>query len=234
MAARSGLASAIFALGLGLAGGVRADAVWTAAAHGETDRLIKAAGAEALFVNEPHGSLLGARHLKSGLLCTFSPGDRINRILVFERAEPRLPRGDDVGCTSQVSGVHHSLSAARLGERGGVDAALRRAVANLMTAAPNAVTYQGDHAENAEVDVDGRPLPLAEHRTARFVVERDGRKLFTRVSVAVVDGWDIKQRVTGPLEEAVALDVEAEAMMTLVLVDFAMNARTAAARAALR
>lgn len=231
MAARSGLVAATLAVCLGLfAGGARADNPWLGdgAVESETERLIREAGAESLFVSESQGSLLGARHTKSGLLCTFSPGDRANRILVFDKAEPRLPRGDDVGCTTRVNGVYQSLYAARLGDRGGVDGALKSAVDGLITASPGAQVYQGDHAENAEVDVDGRRLPLAEHRTARFVIEHEGRKLFTRVSVAVVDGWDIKQRVSGPIEDAVALDVEAEAMMTLVLVDFAMNAKGAA------
>ncbi|NEX93142.1 hypothetical protein [Caulobacter sp. 17J65-9] len=227
MTARS-LLAALAASGL-LGGAAQADPwIEHADTRAETDALIRKANAETLFVNEPQGLLLGARHTKSGLLCTFAPGDRTNRIQVYAPAEPREARGDEVGCVSEVNGVFQSLQAAR-GADGGLDDAFRRAVDSVKLATPFARTYEGDHAQNAEVDLDGRPLPLADHRTGRFVVELDGRKLYTRVSVAVVDGWRIKQWVTGPLDDAVGLDVEAESMMTMVLVDFAMKAQAGAA-----
>lgn len=225
MTARLRFAAAVATLALaGGACAAKSIDPWTdGAVRAEAEDLIQQADAGALFVSEPQGSLVGARHTASGLLCTFSPGERANRIVVYEQSRPRSARGDEVGCNSKLNGVFQSLRATRFAGRDDLDSAFRDAVDTVMRATPFAQPYQGDHAHDAEVDLDGRPLPLAPHRTGRFVVELDGRKLYTRVSVAVVDGWGIKQWVTGPLEEAVAIDVEAESMMTLVLVDFAMK-----------
>jgi hypothetical protein len=71
------------------------------AARDEGDRLIAAAGAGGVFVNETEPGddvAIRLRHLPSGLSCTFNPGKPVNALQLF----PTAPRGDDVGCTSQT------------------------------------------------------------------------------------------------------------------------------------
>lgn len=74
------------------------EALTTAAAEG--DRLLSAAGAADLFVNETlsgDGAIL-LRHKASGYRCVLNPGEELNVVRVY----PNPVRGNDVSCTTRT------------------------------------------------------------------------------------------------------------------------------------
>ena len=183
----------------------------TAAAKAEAARLIDEAKAGDLFEDASTGVVPGARHLRSGLVCSFEAGAEANRIFVLEEG---AARGDDIACATQVLGVSTTLYATRYARPVSVDDAFDDAIRGIAASFPGAREYGG---KVATADVDPSTPGAAGRQRARVEIEIDGRPALAKVDVAEVGGWIIKLRATGPLEPELATDLFAEIVFASVL-----------------
>ena len=137
------------------------------------------------------------QHRPSGLVCNYGilTQDWANDdVVVFPSG---LPRGDDVGCNMHSRDFLVSMDVTRFSPVPGLDEITNAYVKSVMSLHPPARAYTGPSEELAPpANVIFPPF-----RTVRFVFD-DGGGLFSRLSVAVVNGWVIEERVTGPLGEA--------------------------------
>lgn len=144
--------------------------------------LIAQASAEDLFELLPAERLIVVRHTRSGLVCRMDPGDG-NRLVVF----PQAARGEDIACDSTDGSESLTLYATRFSfdttlqeQTEGAEAAIRHRF-------PDARPYSG-----AQEPPDSSLPPW---RTIEYLVTRqDGARMYTRASVALVNGWAIKLR----------------------------------------
>jgi hypothetical protein len=183
----------------------------TAEASAEASALIAAAGAGDYFAEDSEGEVPAARHLRSGLRCSFEPHSKFNKILVYPQSgQPPIPAGDDVSCETSSVDFNVSIYATRYPFATTVDEQLGVAVSAIRQRFAKVRPYSGTA---VEASTGGPP----EHKTARFEAELDGMKYFTRASVAMVGGWTVLQRVSGPLSKADQGDVLAEIDMVATL-----------------
>jgi len=211
----TGAAVAALVAAVALAGGAAAQPAAaveraTDAARAEAARLIAEARAGDLFEDASTGSVPGARHLRSGLVCSFEPGEQANRIFVLE--ESVAPRGDDVACATQVLGVTTLLYATRYPKPVSVREAVDDAIRGVAAQFPGAREYGGRTAK-----VDPSAPAAANRERARVEVTIEGQPALAKIDVAEVNGWIIKLRATGPLEPPLATDLFAEVAFAAVL-----------------
>ena len=146
--------------------------------------LIADAGAEGVFETLPSPPrTIVVRHARSGLVCRMDV-DHANRLLIF----PRAARGEDVACETSADGETVVLFATRFSFDTTLDEQIRGAEAAIMRHYPDAQPYAATIALNSDT--------LPAHRSAAFVVTRDGARTFTSASVAQVGEWVIKLRYT--------------------------------------
>jgi hypothetical protein len=213
------IAAAALAAALAGAAHAQAPAAQTGAAEPpmaeaktEAARLIAEAKAADLFEDASTGTVPGARHLRSGLVCSFEPGAEANAIAVLD--EGVAARGDDVACTTQVLGVTTTLYATRYSRPVSVREAVDDAIRGIAAQFPGAREYAG---RTANADVDPRTPGAATRERARVEVMIEGQPALAKVDVAEVNGWIIKLRATGPLEPPLATDLFAEIAFAAVL-----------------
>jgi hypothetical protein len=151
--------------------------------------MLENAGADDLFEVLP-SSQIAVRHLGSGLTCHFELEGN-GRVIVF----PGLPRGDDVGCDQSSGGVSITFYATRYPEPTTLDELAAGAAEAIRMRFTDAALYEPVPAAEATPS----PVPLPQSRSARFLIHLDnGAPMFTRVSVALINGWAIKMRITMP------------------------------------
>jgi hypothetical protein len=146
--------------------------------------LIARANADGVFeLAASEAQTIVIRHIRSGLTCRLNAAGA-NRLVIF----PQAARGEDVACETSANGETVALFASRFSfatsldqQMAGVEAAIRR---HYPDAAPYAAT----------IEIPSDTLPA--HRTAAFIVTRDGARTFTSASVAQVGAWVIKLRYT--------------------------------------
>ncbi|MDB5438731.1 MAG: hypothetical protein JWM33_1158 [Caulobacteraceae bacterium] len=154
------------------------------------DELIGKASARGVFEKVGKSAEIALRHKQSGFVCTLSPGpDAAVAVL------PNPVRGNDVSCTSRGDGAVTSWFVTRLPVKT-AEEALAVYVADIRRAHPDAVPAAGTFG-NMSASRPGAPS-LPEHLTQRVIYELNGQKAFSRVSVAVIDGWTLEQRLTAP------------------------------------
>jgi hypothetical protein len=163
-----------------------------AAAKAEGDTILAKAGAGALFDNlgdqpDQDGAVV-LQHKGSGLYCLFNPGRSDSEIVLFN------PNGDDVGCNSVTSFDSRTVYATRTTLT--VDQEIAAAVAALKVKHPKAKAYKATISPMISKILASDKVPPS--RTERFLV--DGR--YESVSVAVIDGWAIKLRLSGDAQMA--------------------------------
>ncbi len=160
----------------------------------EGDQLISKAGAQAFFRNESKadGGIL-LRHLPSGMMCILNPGRPGTDLTMFPTAAP----GDDVACSTQTVLASHTFYATRLPPGVDLDQAFKGAVAAIKARSPEAKPFKPPPESGKLMALFAEKLPP--QKTAIFRI-REG---FTRVSVVVVNGWQIKARMTSPSEAGV-------------------------------
>lgn len=183
----------------------------------EAERLIAAAEAQGHLIPGEEDGMAVARHPASGLVCRFELGDSVNRIMLF----PDLPAGDDVGCSSEVDGVYQTVFATRYGDGRGLTEALQAAMNEAAAAYAETAPFEVNVDMMIQAEADGVPLQLPDYRATHFVLRHQGRQFFSRIAIAVVGEWVIKQRVTGPLEEADDLIGRASVLWGVTLAPFA-------------
>jgi hypothetical protein len=184
----------------------------TIEARAEAARLIAEAKAGDLFEDASTGSVPGARHKRSGLVCSFEPGAEANRIFVFD--EGAAARGDDVACVTQVMGVTTTLYATRYAKPVSVTEAVDDAIRGIAAQFPGAREYAG---KTANADIDPTTPGAASRQRARVEVSIEGVPALAKVDAAEVGGWIIKLRATGPLQPELATDLFAEIAFAAVL-----------------
>lgn len=153
--------------------------------------MIAEAGAAGVF--EPAGDASGAvqvRHIASGLVCRFEPGYP-RRVVVFDASVSGAAPGEDAACDSGDGAGARTLYVTRYPEPRSADAALGFAVAQLRGRFPSGVAV-----ETTVEGFENPDPPLPDSRTAAFVIQTDRGEAYTRVSVAVIDGWEVKMRYT--------------------------------------
>jgi hypothetical protein len=168
-----------------------------ASAHMAADRLIDSADVGELFQNVSEGAEPMVRDKASGLKCSFgvAPGAwPKDQILVFKTG---LPHGDDVGCNLRFQTFLVSLDVSRMPETPTLDATTRYYVKSVLAVHPKAKPYTGDYFEPSKLRPD---FPAFD--TVRLVFDDPAGPLFSRLSVAIVNGWVIEERVTGPANDA--------------------------------
>lgn len=183
----------------------------TAGAKAEAARIITAASAGAWFVDASEGDLPKTRHLHSGLVCGFDPGRPDNHITIYPANGPTpIPQGDDVSCETDQADFVVSVYATRYPAATTVQQQLAAAIAAMRVRFDKIEPYKG------QAITVGGDKPQA-HLTARFKVETGGRVLFSRVAVAQVGGWTVMQRISGPIDKALAGDLMGELEMTVLI-----------------
>ena len=110
-------------------------------ARAEADALIAAAGAESVFENATTEAVPAARHIPSGLLCRFTPGEETNRIVVYPAVDI-LADGDNVGCNTRAQGMHVSVYATRYAAVFPAEAVLEDAIIAIRARWPDIVSHE--------------------------------------------------------------------------------------------
>jgi hypothetical protein len=175
-------------------------------------RLISDASADGVFTVVTGESTVSVRHTRSGLVCRMDPA-ATNRVIIF----PQAARGEDVGCESSNGREQIKLYATRFPFTTTVAQQVQGASAAIQQHFPGARPYQ----MALRASADGLPSSQSAH----FVVQSpDGGQDYTRVSVAMINGWVIKLRYTAPAadDEATQRDaLVADRVWAAVLGEFA-------------
>lgn len=157
--------------------------------------LVAQAEATDLFEILPSDRDVVVRHTRSGLVCRMD-ARATNRIVVF----PQAARGEDVACDSTRGGASTTLYATRFSFDTTLQEQIRGAEAAIRNRFPAARAVAGTEPEPAS------------SRTVEFLVTHDGAPMYTRASVAILDGWTIKLRYTAAAaDEAAAVRAQATA-----------------------
>lgn len=148
--------------------------------------MIARANADGVFAIEDGGALILVRHAGSGMACRFDPAHD-SALTIFPEAASGSRFGEDVGCNTNTPTDFRTFYATRYGRVRNVDEALDYAVRQIANRFPDA-----REAPSADMPAPDQPLP--DSRTAAFIVQTPDGELYTRVSVAVLDGWEFKMR----------------------------------------
>ncbi len=143
--------------------------------------MIENADAEGVF-ELVHDGQVTLRHVGSGLICYFLRDGSGGRLLLFAG----LPRGDDVACDSANGTESVTLYATRHGAPTTVDAQMDNARAELVQRFPNAQPF----AVAPLAPEPGAPKQSVE----RFLIARDGDRLFSSISLGIIGDWTIMLR----------------------------------------
>lgn len=161
----------------------------------EVDRLIAAAGGEALFENISTTRIGVARHSASGMTCLFTPSDPMNLIVVYPLVPGGPLAGDDVSCrTGLEGGVFATVYATRYRQQPTDQELLDHAMADLngvwTEVQPLPSGYSFQHSRN-------HPDPM----TAAFTGNLQGHRLRSFTLVQNIGDWSFKGRASGPVND---------------------------------
>lgn len=162
-----------------------------AAARAEAEAIIGAAGAADLFANVTDAAAPRVRHNLSGMVCTFTAGERRNNIRIY----PNSPRGEDVSCGTNALGAAFTTYATRYNPMPSEEEDLRETVSSIRRAWPGAEPFTG---EVTIASSDNLPAP----KLAVLKIEHNGQQLVTLALVSHLEGWAFKTRASGPVEDA--------------------------------
>jgi hypothetical protein len=198
------------------------------AARLEGEKLITAAGAPDLFINETRDGAILIRHKASNFQCLFNPGGE-NALMVTTS----VPRGDEIGCDGPTMLFQTTYFIKRASAEKGLDAAYQEAVGEVKARWPNAMTLKVAKDANQEV-----LAKLAEtappSKTSWFLARNGDSWAFTRVSVARVGDWLVTMRAAGPVESQDAAESLTEMLWLtrlMVMVDPALGPKPQVAQA---
>lgn len=174
------------------------------AARAEAAGLIARAAAGAVFEDVTKDTLPSLRHKPSGFICTFEPGQADNALTIFPGKTP----GDDVACTTRSGSALNVMYVTKFPVALSVDDALKVYLTEIKRAHPDVEGAKGTFGDMS-TNRPGSPP----RRTARLTYAMNGEKAFSRVSVAVINGWVIEQRITAPQADAMGADLLGEVLM---------------------
>lgn len=189
----------------------------------EADAVIRKASAQGHFINDTRKDFPAVRHTASGLRCLFQPGRSDNAIVWIG---PTAGKGG-VACRSRPVGLSQTLEAIQLAPGETLDSVFQKSVVNITSQQPEARAYAGGGISVRVAPSSG--LAPAEPKTAGYLVSRDGQEVFSRVSVALVNGWIIRQQFEAPAAHADQAELLAGVVMSTTLIDLATRTRDAQA-----
>lgn len=165
------------------------------AARQEGEKLIAAAGAPDLFINETRDGAILIRHKPSNFQCLFNPGGP-NALMVMADEKPV---GDEIGCDGPTMLFQTTYFIEKVGAEDTVDHSYAEAISNVKGRWPNAMTIKV--AEDANQEVLAKLAETAPpSKTSWFLAHDDDAWAFARVSVARVGDWMVTMRAAGPVE----------------------------------
>lgn len=161
-----------------------------AAARSEAAAIIERTEAGDFFENVTTTETPQARHTRSGMICSFTPGDPRNTIAILPVVEAGPPKGDDVSCASWWGTTYVSSFATRYPQQFSADQLFAAAVQDIGRAWQNVVPMEG---EVRGATIAGQEPPLV----AVYTAEREGRSRTTVVVLRKIGEWSFKVRATG-------------------------------------
>ena len=190
-----------------------------AALSAQADAVIAAAQAQKHFTNDTRRGLPAARHNESGLRCMFEVADAANRIVYIGSGDGR----GGMGCLSRPAGFSQTMEAVRLAPGETLDSVFAASVLNLTVQQPEARRHEpGGMIVRLAPGIGGKAPP--EPRTAGYLVRRPSGEVYSRVSVAVVGDWIIRQQFEAPAARAEEAELLAGVVMSTTLIDLADRA----------
>ena len=127
-----------------------------------------------------------------------------------------------MGCASRPVGFRQTLEAVRLAPGETLDSVFQASVRDITARQADAPAYEGAGMSVRVAPASG--LTPAAPRSAAYLISRGGESVFSRVSVAIVDGWVIRQQFEAPAAQAEAAQLLAEVVMSTTLIDLASRA----------
>ena len=164
------------------------------AARMEGDKLIAAVGAQDLFLNETRDGAILLRHKASNFQCLFNPGGE-NAVLLTTS----VPRGDEIGCDGPTMVFQTTYFITKAGPGSNLDTGFRKAVDEVKSRWPKAMTIKVAEDPNQEV-LTKLAASAPPSKTTWFLAKNGDGWAFTRVSVAKVGDWLVTMRAAGPVE----------------------------------
>ena len=182
----------------------------------QADAVIRAAHAETHFTNDTRRGLPAARHNASGLRCIFEKSGDGNQIVYIGS----IDGGGGMGCVSRPAGFHQTLEAVRLAPGETLESVFAESIKDLTWQQPEARPHDPARMTvRVEPGIGGRAAP--ETRTAGYLLSRPYGEVYSRVSVAVVGDWVIRQQFEAPAARAEEAELLAGVVMATTLIDLA-------------
>lgn len=169
-----------------------AEQIQVAKAH--ADAVIARSNAGDFFVNATTSEIPQVRHVPSGLICTFNPGDPRDSISFYPAVPGGPPHGEDVSCASWWETTLVSMFATRYPQAYPADVLLASAAADIRRGWQNVAPLEGNF---PVVTLTGQETPLV----AAFTAEYQGEPRRTVVVLRNIDGWSFKARATGDADD---------------------------------
>jgi hypothetical protein len=161
-----------------------------AAARAEADAIIARSEAGEFFENATTSETPQARHVRSGMVCSFTAGDPRNTIAMYPVVADGPPRGDDVSCGAWWGPTYVSSYATRYPQQYSAEQLFAGAVQDIRSAWQNVSAVEG---EVRGATIAGQEPPLV----GVFNAERQGRPMTTVVVLRNIGEWSFKVRASG-------------------------------------
>ena len=169
----------------------------SASARAEAEALIAAAGAEGIFENVTADTVPTLRHLESGLICHFTPGEASNSVTVYPAMGAGLARGDNVACNTRASRMNATVYATRYADQATAEQVLEISTAAVRARLPDAESYEGGFPLLTAPTRDEPPLH------AVFIDHRPEGPLITFLLIQHHGDWGFKFRGSREGEDVV-------------------------------
>ena len=179
--------------------------------HEAADALIASSGHATLFENISDERGPAVRHRASGMVCRFWPDVSVNGIRIYDPS----PGAEDISCQTGVEGASLTHYASLYTPTPTAESEAHSAIAGIRDRWPDLRAYEG---EIAQTNIEDPNFPRR-YVSRGIVTQGDGDEYMTKVIVAKVGVWIVKQRMTVRLDKALRGDLWSESMMLRALID---------------
>ena len=175
----------------------------------QADQLMVRSTAPDLFENLTTEKIISIRHRPSGFVCSFESAQAENILQVFAASV----RGTDIGCTTRLGPAVASFFVTRFPSGTPTpQQAMTVYLADVRKMHPDMAQAKGPFLSASAKAKPGDPAPVP-RLTAHLTYADHGEAAYSRVSVSVVKGWVIEQRITAPLAQQQVADLIGEVTM---------------------